>query len=602
VVAVQPTDLSFVVARSRAIANSVSHAEAPVTLAGILVALALVASAGSYWVDRRRYEVTLLRSRGIAPSMIAVKAVLEMAPAALVGTALGTAAAWLLVRALGPSPLIGSGAVSAAVERSAVAVVAGLVVLGAVALVRSARRRSSSPTRRRWMGRIPWELAGLAASGVALWRLSAGSAALEPSGASTAAVGPLYLAFPVLFLVSVTALGVRLGVALLPRARRATQKGGPATFLGVARLAAAPRIGATLLGASSLAVGMLVYAATVTVTEQATVNAKAETFVGSASAAYLSTSVPLPRALKGQATEVERLSPFFVGGSPVDVIGVDPATFTDAAFWTSAYGGSQVRLRSLLQQLAAAPVVKGRIPVVVTNGRLPARTEVQAPLGDSGTTTSVQIRTVATLAGFPGENGNNLLLVTDARQLAKLAPTPEIWSQTSAATLTNALGRAGIHGTIVISAASALDLTDFLAIGWSFAYLEVLGVLIGLIAVAGMLLYLETRQRSRFAAYALSRRMGLTRLAHMASIATELGVTLVGGAVLGAALGWAAAALVHGDLNPLPDLPPGTLLTTSVVTIASTLAAVLVTWAAGFYRAQRLTDRSSPAQVLRADQ
>ncbi|HVE28748.1 MAG TPA: FtsX-like permease family protein, partial [Mycobacteriales bacterium] len=76
----------------------------PIALGGSILALLLVGAAGSYWADRRSREVRLLSSRGVGPGALAVKAVLELALPAVVGTVLGWLAARWLVAVLGPSP------------------------------------------------------------------------------------------------------------------------------------------------------------------------------------------------------------------------------------------------------------------------------------------------------------------------------------------------------------------------------------------------------------------------------------------------------------------------------------------------------------------
>ena len=76
----------------------------PIALGGSILALLLVGAAGSYWADRRSREVRLLSSRGVGPGALALKAVLELALPAIVGTVLGWLTARWLVALLGPSP------------------------------------------------------------------------------------------------------------------------------------------------------------------------------------------------------------------------------------------------------------------------------------------------------------------------------------------------------------------------------------------------------------------------------------------------------------------------------------------------------------------
>jgi putative ABC transport system permease protein len=606
---VQPTDLAFVARRSDAIGRAVDQSEAPVAIAGLLVALGLVASAGSYWVDRRRLELDLLASRGVAPGLLGLKAVLEAGPSAVLGAAAGIGVARLLVWGLGPSTLEEPGAMASGVERGGLALAGGLAVLGLVAWVRLQPARRGRPPAfsggqqaggdhsvGRLLRRLPWELALLGTALFALSGLGSAQTALAPAGAAVASVGPLYLAFPMLFLAGITALVVRLGVISLPRLRSRSERSRPSVFLAVARLEAAPRVGALLLGPSALAVGMLIYAAALTATEQNTLVSKAETFVGSRSAVSLASAMPVPSSLAAQSTEVESISGVPVAGGTIDVLGIDPATFAAGAYWSTTFAGRP--LGYYLGLLDRAPRSRGTLAVVVANGQLPSSASIQLQLNTGGVVAK-RLRVLATVSCFPGTNGSDPLVVTDAASLNGLAARPEVWSRQGADSVARTLGAAGGTAVALVDSSTVLDTSSFLAVGWSFAFLQALGVLIGLIAVAGMLLYLETRQRSRLAGYVLAMRMGTPRRSHGLSVLVELTSTLLVGAVVGVVLGVVAAALVHTDLNPLPDLLPGTVLTIPERVIVVALAAAVVTAAGGSWWAQRAADRSSPALVLR---
>jgi putative ABC transport system permease protein len=119
------SELPFVVQRSAGIVAAVGGAIGPVSSAGLAVALLLVAAAGSYWVDRRRREVTLLAAKGVGPAAIALKAGLEMAPPAAAGALAGWALAILLVTAFGPSDLLDAAAPWAALARVGIGLAAG---------------------------------------------------------------------------------------------------------------------------------------------------------------------------------------------------------------------------------------------------------------------------------------------------------------------------------------------------------------------------------------------------------------------------------------------------------------------------------------------
>jgi putative ABC transport system permease protein len=95
--------------------------------------------------------------------------------------------------------------------------------------------------------------------------------------------------------------------------------------------------------------------------------------------------------------------------------------------------------------------------------------------------------------------------------------------------------------------------------------------------------------------------MGLSRAAHLRSLAVELGSVAVAGLVLGAVLAAAAVAVVYRRLDvdllrpptPLLDVPWPAVLGTAAVTVLVALLAALY--------AQRAADRADPASVLRED-
>src|SRR3954471_5318811 len=91
------------VARASLIERGLRGPVIPVAVAGGLLALVLVASAGSFWADRRENEVRLLAARGVGPVPLAGKAALELGLPALAGAAVGWAASRLLTAAIGPA-------------------------------------------------------------------------------------------------------------------------------------------------------------------------------------------------------------------------------------------------------------------------------------------------------------------------------------------------------------------------------------------------------------------------------------------------------------------------------------------------------------------
>jgi putative ABC transport system permease protein len=591
------TELPFLVQRSDAIVAAVAGAVGPVAVAGTGVALLLVAAAGSYWADRRRVEVALLAAKGVGPAAIAAKAVLEMAGWLVGGGLLGWLAAIGLVRLLGPSDLLDPSATPAALARAAVALAAGLALLGLVAGLRArAMTERGVGARPGALARVPWELGVLALAGLAYQRLTSQGPPVA-TGTEPPRIDLLLLAFPMLFLVGTVALAVRLLGLLVGRLRTAGSSWPHAAYLAARRVAHGARLALLLVAASALSIGVMVYAATLTLSVRTTLNAKARTFVGSdVSVEGFTRGAVLPADLP--ATVVDRYEDVLVDGGQVMMLAIDPATFARGAFWDRSLADEP--LGKLVAGLAPGPA-GSPVPVVTVGRTLPDRFDFRLFLGRQGRSVPFQAQVTARVRAFPGMRADPVVVI-DRRALGSLQPAKEtlLWAHGSREQVLAALERADVRVVgVVTDARDVLDVSSFLATAWTFGFLQALGVLTGLITAGGLLLYLETRQRSRRAAYALSRRMGLSRAAHLGSLLAEVGGTLVGGFAIGVGLSLVAARLVYLRLDALPTVPPVPLLRAPVAALAGTGAAVLaVTWLAAWL-AQRSADRTNLAEVLR---
>lgn len=584
--------LPFVANRSSAIVTALRAAVEPVAVAGILTASVLVLAAGTYWVDRRRSEVVMLAARGVGPAAIGVKAGLEMLLPALVGAVAGWGVAYAVVRALGPTDLLDQSAVGESIRRTAVATVAGALMLGVVAGVR-ARGLSARPVggRTSWRGKVPWELGVL---GLAAWSYQRIGLRGVPvaQGADVPRIDLLALAFPLLFVVGTVALAGRGLTLVFGRLRRRGATWPDWLYLAARRLGSAPRVAVILIAASAMAVGVLVYAATLTLSLRTTLAAKARVAVGGDAAVNLSGDQPVPEALAGSATKLWRLKQ----GDDVDVIGVDPATFADGAFWDDSFASRS--LGSLLGDLAPADPADGPVPAVVAGGRLPMGSSVG--FRDSSVP-DLPIDAVARIDVFPGMSSARPLVVVHRETLEALGAVPsiELWYRGDVDRFFTELDRAGVAVRFTYSTNAVADQSSFATVAWAFGFMQSLGVIAGLITVGGLLLYLDTRQRARKVSYAFLRRMGLSRRSHRRSLLAELVATLVTGCLIGALLACLAAWLVYGKVDPLPRVPPVPLLRLPYLVLGIVVALTgLVAWL-GARAAQGSADRTNAAEVLR---
>lgn len=591
--------LVFIVAHADAIERALRSGVLPVSIAGIAIAGLLVAVAGSYWVERRRHEVVLLTSRGASPASIGVKAALESVFPVVLGVLVGWISATGLVRAIGPSSALPAQSLVDALWAALAAAGLALALVGVVVSVRISGHadRASGQSR---VARIPFELASL---GLAIWAWSTlGHQSLAAVGTSAPGVSAAFLAFPILFVVSLAALCARLTIILLAarRFKDATATARKSVWLASRRLSGAPLVAAVSLASTAAAIGVLVYASALTSSQEATLQAKAFVFVGSTTSVELVSPGPVPNSISSDSTEVQTFTGGELDGETVDVLGIDPSTFPRGAFWDRSFSGQSL---DALMSLLGSPKGSSDMPVILAGGggrtgpaslRLPTYGGFVAP---------IHVDVVSTANVFPGESSMSPLVITTTSRLQHLdgEGTTLVWSRSSDRVVLSSLARAGEAASIVVSTGDVLDQTTFAAISWTFAYLRALGVLSGAVIVGGLLLFVTTRASQRALAYVLSRRMGLRRSTHWLSLAIELGAMIAPGALLGGLFGWIAVELAEPHLDPLPLLSPPPLIEVPYTTIAAAMAVAFFVWGSVSAWAQHVTDRSRASELLRAD-
>ncbi|HEX5494916.1 MAG TPA: FtsX-like permease family protein [Mycobacteriales bacterium] len=569
----------------------------PIALGGALLALLLVGAAGSYWADRRAREVRLLSSRGVGPGGLALKAALELTLPAVVGTVLGWLLARWLVATLGPGSVLDPSAPGDAALTAALGLAAGVLLLALVAGLR-ARNATERPVgaRRSWAAIVPWEVLIIVAAGLSFLRLRGERAVVLDGG--VAQVNLLLMAAPLLFLLGTAVLTVRLLTTVLRPLRRHSQRWPVPLYLAVSRITSAPVVAVTLLAALAMPVAMVVYSAGITKTSQYTVDAKTGVFIGGRASIVSVDRIRRTPALDRVATMVDRYERAHLGsatGPEVTVLAVDPDTLPRFAFWDDRFADRS--LDDLMSRLAAPPR-NGTVPALFIDDASGAR-PTSVRIGDS----TVPLRVVGTPRVFPGDHSPDPMVVVSAAALgdrnAGASRFTEYWSDRDAGTLSTVLTRSKVRILVTYTQQKVQDVANFLAVTWSFGYLEALAALVGLITIGGLLLYLETRARSRAASFALSQRMGLSRRGHLLSMLTEMGMVLGAASVVGAALGWLAVLPVYGRIDLDTSRPPGPLLTVPVTALAgAALAACLVAVAAAGY-AHHSAGRTDPSEVLR---
>jgi putative ABC transport system permease protein len=592
-VAVQPgarlPQMSQIAHRS---SSGLSGSVVPIDVAGILVALLLVGGAGVFWATHRAREVRLLVARGAGPVPLGIKAALETLPAALVGTIIGYFAALGLVRTVGPAAVFEPGTPLVALGVACGALVAGLVLVAVIGGL-SGRDRvvGSAPS---WLRFVPWELGLLA---VAAWM---GVVIRSGSGVTVdrtiVRVSPLAFVFPILGATAVLLLVGRLVAWLLPRLGAFARRRGIAGYFALRRLAGSRAVVVGLIVGTALPCCLLTYGSTVTNGVSAEVTAKYRTNLGAPhvlSVYGIGTGHP-DTSGTGTLVAVYQAEPVLSDGEDGYVLGVDPATFADAAFLTGPQRADLARLQD------ATP--SGAVPAILVNADSPTR-----PTSVSIRSTTLPVHVVARAAVFPGlRNGSRPMLVVPTRSLDAVDANADRLNQwwASDSQLESAYARIQREGYSVLTEITSdvvISTTGLLPVTWIFGYLRALAVLIGVVAVAGLVFALAARTRRRTVSYVLSRRMGMSKLTHLRSLVLELALVVGLGWLAGSGAGAAAFGVIYRALDLYPALPPpmafvlpaATLVATAVITAAVVLLASLA--------AHALAERARPAEILRLE-
>jgi putative ABC transport system permease protein len=165
----------------------------------------------------------------------------------------------------------------------------------------------------------------------------------------------------------------------------------------------------------------------------------------------------------------------------------------------------------------------------------------------------------------------------------------------------NVIGQAGYEVLDELTPTVLINSTGLLPMTWIFSYLRALAVMIGLVAIVGLVFALAARTRRRTVSYVLSRRMGLTRAAHVRSLILELTLVVGLGYAAGVGVGSAAFRLILNSLDIYPAFPPPASFEAPTSTWALTAAVWVAVILGASIAVQILADRAKPAEILRLE-
>ncbi len=579
---------------TRSIVDELDQPIATASIGGIVLGLIVTGAGAAFAIRKRETEVRLLRADGDAPWRFAARALAQFAVPAIVGAALGVVAAWALIAV--PD---GAGSTSMGViDLTTVfwTVLIGLAVSAVVSAVASSRVLH---TRHSTVGtlRLGWFLpiVGLA---VAAW-IQVGGA--QESGE----IDPLVIAFPLVGLIAGVGLVVIGARWLMRRVGRTGASLPTALFLSWRRITSADSGAVLLATAMGIALGLVVFSTTLVDSLDTATDAKAVSVVGGATQARLDGrfDAELPEATTLVRVLSTRLT---IGGDPVMVLAIDPATYAAGVSWDPAFGSSPAGLVDAL----ATPVDADVAAVAVAGTSLP-------PAAGFGSTAVTSYEVVQTFDAVPLASGAVPTIVVGAPQIDAAARTkhdsqrpgdvdPEDWaneyrsplararsvlvSQLDEASLTAYAEANDVGVRELVTVAAYRDLVGNRAARWTFDYLGLLSVVAGLAAVGTLFFYLSEQRTNRQLSAVMAERMGLRPLtAAGAAVGEVLGLVVIA-FVAGTSVGLAVARRLFDRFEPDPRLPPDVSMNPAwelvgaiavVATVLVVAAALVNQWVAG---------------------
>ncbi|MFN2593390.1 MAG: hypothetical protein ABR579_00695 [Actinomycetota bacterium] len=583
---------------ARAQVDSLREPVTSVTSAAALVALVTIGAACAYASTRRAAEFRLLIVRGWSATKIAARSTVESVLPAATGAVAGYALAFGILAALGPG-----AAVTARPYLLAAATIPASLLVGfaTTAALTSRTTVTGTVTRRQstWM----WEAVPLLLGLAAFYWSRTDSARFSAHGGSTLRDVVLLLGVPFLLVSGVAGIAARVFRYALALVGRVAEHFRSSMYLAVRRLSSAGALLTGMLVGSVLAVGIAAYGSSMASSMHETTQAKAAVFTGgdvsvSTQSGYnLPDSFPFPSTQAYQFNDGVSVGP---SGRSVGLIAIDPASFAAAVRWYPSF--SSTSLDQMLHDLTGPP--EPRLPVVVVGDQSVSTLDLNG--------SSIPVDTVGRATAFPGIFGTKPWIVTDRTSLSKAAlanggtdPVGNLetftptWVRGNPLRITSALGRLGFLPTDILTTDQVLQQPAYLAATRTFRILQAIGFASALLAAIAILLYVQARQRSRAVVTALSSRMGLSRSAQSSATFAELAAMLGCAIAFGFAIGVAAAALIHGYADPLPDLPPGPLLRVSIAYVVPLAIGGLALSAAGATAAQVAAERANFAEAMR---
>ncbi len=336
-----------------------------------------------------------------------------------------------------------------------------------------------------------------------------------------------------------------------------------------------------------LAVGTLTVGSSIASGQQRALAEKSGVFVGAESRTDVENAVgrgevPLPEPVRSTSTVVGTLGV----GEAGKVLVIDPATFTTAAYVDHLPHEELDRLLGLLTTASGDTVPAIRVGAA----------------SETADTSLGKLRAVGAVEVAPMLGAQSGYLVSrtvlDAQRIDQI-PQWAVLSTLSVEQVGTALREAGVVHMNPADRDTALDALPFYVVEWTFSFVALLGVVLGVAAALSLLIAVEVRRRQNTLSGALAMRMGLRPRSLWASHATELGTVALVAVTVGLGCGITVAAVSVRRFDPARWLAPSSELpglTPFVATVVASGAAVV---AVACWIAVRSVRTARVAELLR---
>jgi putative ABC transport system permease protein len=553
----------------------------PVAFGAAFVCFLLLLLAAEAWRSRRAQILVLLSQRGFGPVPLGVKAVAEFSTAVVAGVAFGWLLAVRVVPVVGPSAVV-----EESVVRSSAALAVMLVFLACFVvflLMFFDLRRDVATTSDRKRRRLPWEQACVALA------LAAGYEMRNRVGStSSGRVDSLVTAFPVLLLAGAAGLLTRFVVAGIARLQALTTMVRRAWLsLAAGRLAANRSRTIPTITALAVSSGVVLFTASLASSVAATATAKSTLGLGSAQVAVLNTNDELTRVQQAElanTTVVLRTSEKTVlvtEKPPVDVLGIDPASFAGGAYWQAEL--SDTHLKELLTRLMNTTADgDGRLLAIAVGDGLPNTFEVELPTAQASVRTKVSV--VGRARFFPGLglNSNRPLVVVPLASLvrASIEGRPEVWMNRVDTDVDALVRSAGVQPERTVRASVKHSADSSYQVG-ALRSARAIGGCAVVASLSAVWLYFagfgDRRRRDR----TIAKMLGLSRRTDVAANLAEVVPLIASGVILATVLSWVALRVTLRSLDANVSTPPSPLFrfafpTAAAFAIAAVAASVVL--------------------------